>query len=51
MQNNRVLEASSLLGIVAGFGLMVPTFFIAELGLLALPGFVLLLPSLLYGLR
>lgn len=51
MQSNPVLEASSLLGIAAGVGLMLPAFFVAELAFLALPAFAVLVPSLLYGTR
>lgn len=51
MQSNRLLDASSLLGIVAGMGLMLPAFFVAELAFLAAPAFAVLVPSVLYGTR
>ena len=51
MDTNPTLEASSVFGIVAGMGLMMPAFFVAELAVLALPAFALLVPSLLYGTR
>jgi len=50
-ESNRVLEASSLAGIMGGVALMLPAFFVAELAFLALPAFALLVPSLLYGTR
>jgi hypothetical protein len=46
-----LLGASSLLGIVAGFGLLVPSALVPGLEALALPAFLILLPSLLYSLR
>ena len=51
MENERFLEASSLLGITASVGMLMPAFFMAELAFLALPGLALLVPSLLYGTR
>jgi len=51
MQDERVLEISSLVGIMGGVGLMLPAFFVAELAFLALPAFAILVPSLLYGTR
>jgi len=51
MESNRTLEASSLFGIMAGVGLMMPAFFVAELAFLAVPAFAMLVPGLLYGTR
>ncbi len=51
VDGERVLEVSSLLGIVAAFGVMVPAFFVPDLALLAVPAFVLLIVSLLLGTR
>ena len=49
--SNRILEMSSLLGIGASMGLMIPAFFVVELGFLAAPAMAILVPSLLYGTR
>jgi hypothetical protein len=48
---NRTLEAASLFGITSGLGLMISAFFVGELGFLAAPAFLMLVPSLLYGTR
>ena len=48
---NPALGASSLVGIVAGVGLLVPAAFVPGIEALALPAFLVLLPSLLYTLR
>lgn len=46
-----LLDASALIGIVAGFAMLLPAFFVPELRFLALPAFVVLVPSLLFGAR
>lgn len=50
-ETNRTLEISSVVGIVAGFALMIPAFFVADLAYLAMPGLAVLVPSLLYTAR
>lgn len=49
--NDRVLDLSSFVGMMAGMGLLFPAYFVPEMRFLALPAFVVLLPSLLYGMR
>ena len=49
--SERTLEASALLGILAGLGMLIPAFLVPEIGFLALPALLLLLPSLLFALR
>ena len=51
MTESRVRDGSALFGIVAGFALLFPGFFSPELRVLIVPGFALLLPSLLYTMR
>lgn len=50
-RSDRVLEATSLVGIVAGIGALLPAFFMPEMGFLVAPAFVVLLSGLLYGMR
>ena len=45
------LDITALLGMTLGMALTLPAALMPELALLALPGFVVLVPSLLYGLR
>lgn len=45
------LQASSMLGIVASFGLFYPAFFVPGLALLAAPASALLVGSMLYVTR
>lgn len=49
--SQRALDASTLLGVAAGIGLLIPAFVVPGLGSLALPAFVVLVPSLLLALR
>jgi hypothetical protein len=49
--NSRALDVTSLVGILAGFGMLVPAIFVPELRFLSVPAFVVLLPSLLIGTR
>jgi hypothetical protein len=49
--SEQISDLSSLVGIVAGFGLLLPAFLVPELRMLAIPGFAVLLPSLLYCTR
>jgi len=51
IRSDQVLDVSALVGIVAAMALMVPAFFVAEMGALAVPAFVLLLASMLCGTR
>jgi hypothetical protein len=44
-------DATPLLGIMAGLALLMPAAVVPELGFLALPALVVLLPSLLFGMR
>lgn len=44
-------DASALIGIVAGIGLLLPGFMLAEAAALLVAGFLVLVPSLLYGMR
>ncbi|MDJ0869343.1 MAG: hypothetical protein QNK03_24780 [Myxococcota bacterium] len=48
LHDSRVLDLSSVLGIAAGLGLLLASL---DMQFLALPAFVLLVPSLLFGLR
>ncbi|MCG8589596.1 MAG: hypothetical protein MJE66_09920 [Proteobacteria bacterium] len=50
-KDHRALDATSLLGIVVGVGALVPAALVPELSALALLGFVVLVPSLLFGMR
>ena len=47
----RSVDASSFAGIVSGLGLLLPALVAPGLELLALPALVVLVPSLLCGLR
>lgn len=47
----RLVDASALVGIAVGMGLLLPAFVAPEMGLLAVPAFLVLLPSLLFGMR
>lgn len=47
----KILDGAALVGIVVGFGLLVPAAVSPELRALAFPAFGLLLPSLFYGMR
>ena len=49
--SDRILNAGALAGITTGWGLMVSAFLMPELAVLALPAMLILLPSLLVGLR
>ena len=51
IHSDQVLDVSALVGIVAGTGLMIPAFFMPGMGALAVPAFVLLLASMLWGTR
>jgi len=51
IQNDQLLDVTALVGIVAALVSMVPVFFVAEMGALAVPAFVLLLASMLCGTR
>lgn len=51
IQNDQLLDVTALVGIVAALVSMVPAFFVAEMGALAVPAFVLLLASMLCGTR
>jgi len=51
IHSDQILDVSALAGIVAAIGLMIPAFFLPDLGILAVPAFVLLLASLLCGTR
>lgn len=45
------LDATSFTGIVAGLGLLLIAFFAPGVELLAVPALLVLLPSMLFGLR
>lgn len=50
--NFRVLDDLSAVGVVAGFAMLVTSFFAEDLRpLLAAPGLLVLVPSLIYGMR
>ena len=49
VDHSALLDASSLLGIAAGMGMLLPAFLVPDLAFLALPAGLVLLPSLLYG--
>lgn len=49
--DRRNLDATSVVGILTGFGLLVPAIFVPELRMLAVPASMVLLPSLLIGMR
>ena len=44
-------DAAPLLGIMAGLALLLPAAVVPELHFLAIPGLVVLVPSLLFGTR
>jgi hypothetical protein len=44
-------EATPLLGTLVGLALLMPAASVPELGFLGLPALVVLLPSLLFGMR
>ncbi|MEM7411204.1 MAG: hypothetical protein AAF430_13290 [Myxococcota bacterium] len=46
-----LVDRYSLMGILAGFGMLVPAFLGPDIHVLALPACAVLLPSMLYGLR
>ena len=50
-QSDQVLDVTALVGIIAAMGLMIPAFFVSDMGMLAVPAFVLLLGSMLAGTR
>ena len=45
------VDLAALIGIVVGMSMLVPVYAFAEFSFLAGPAFVVLVPSLLYGLR
>ena len=50
-QPHPILDASALVGILVGFGMLLPSFFVPELHMLAVPAFAILVPSVLFGMR
>ena len=48
---SQALDVTALIGMVGGMALMISASLVPEIRLLALPGFLVLVPSLLYGLR
>jgi hypothetical protein len=48
---SQALDVTALIGMVGGIALMFSASMLPEIRMLALPGFVVLVPSLLYGLR
>lgn len=44
-------DASAFVGILAGIGMLLSAFLVADMHLLAVPAFAVLVPSLLYELR
>lgn len=49
--SQRVVDTSSLLGILAGMAMLLPAVFVPEIRYLAVPGLAVLVPSLLFGMR
>jgi hypothetical protein len=45
----RHTDTLALLGIVTGIGMLFPVFFLPDLAFLAVPGFLVLAPSILVG--
>ena len=45
------MDRYSLMGILAGFGMLLPAFMGPDIRMLALPALGVLVPSMLYGLR
>jgi hypothetical protein len=51
LASDRVLDATALVGIVAGVGMLLSSFVAPGMQLLAVPAVVILVPSLLAGTR
>ena len=51
LHRNQTLDVSSVVGMVAGMGLLLPAYVVPDLWFLALPAFLILVPSLLFGMR
>jgi len=49
--SDRVLDTTSMVGIMAGFGMLVPAFLVSEMAFLAVPAFVVLLLGMICGTR
>jgi hypothetical protein len=49
--SERLLDVSSFAGIMGGMAVFLPACLVPEMRFLALPAFVVLLPSLMLGLR
>lgn len=49
--DNPTLDVSSMLGVLIGFGMLVPAMFVPDLRFLSVPAAVVLLPSLLFCMR
>ncbi len=50
-ESNTLLDTMALAGIAVGFAMLVPAAWSPDLRALAFPGYAILLPSLIYGLR
>jgi len=51
LADSRVLDVATFIGILSGLTLLIVSYFVPESRFLAVPDFVMLVPSLVYGMR
>jgi len=51
LADSRVLDAATFFGILSGLTLLLVSYFVPESRFLAVPALVMLVPSLIYGMR